>query len=91
MTSKKETLSISCAVQSIVEEKGVEEIKGVVDAVSVFNQVTPEDMAEAQHKDAILGSLSIYYRWRKLKSSDLKNQTKHSKKVFTPIWYLLSG
>ena len=43
---KKEALSISCMVQSIVEEEDAEEIQGVLNSVSVLNQVTSEDMAE---------------------------------------------
>ena len=48
---KKEALSISCMVQSIVEEEDVEEIQGMLNSVSVFNQVTPEDMAEEQKRN----------------------------------------
>ena len=47
---KKEALSISCMVQPIVEEEDAEEIEGMLNAVSVLNQVTPEDMAEEQKK-----------------------------------------
>ena len=43
---KKEALSISCMVQSIVEEEDVEEIQVMFNSVSLLNQVTPEDMAE---------------------------------------------
>ena len=52
---KKEALSISCVVQSIVEEEDVEEIQGMHNSVSVLNQVTPEDMAEEQKRDPTLG------------------------------------
>ena len=51
---KKEALSINCAVQSIVEEEDVEEIQGMLNTVSVLNQVTPEDMVEEQKRDPIL-------------------------------------
>ena len=43
---KKEPLSISCAIQLIMEEEDVEEIQGMLNSVSVLNQVTPEDMAK---------------------------------------------
>ena len=46
--------------QSIFEEEDVEEIKGVLNAVSAFDQVTPEDMAREQCKDPILGIVCPY-------------------------------
>ena len=64
---KKEALSISCTIQPIIEEQNAEEIEGMLNAVSVLNQVTPEDMAEEQKKDS--SSLSICYIQGKLKSS----------------------
>ena len=57
---KNEALSINFAVKSIVEEEDVEEIQGVVNSVSAFNQVTPEDMVEEQEKDPILGLVCPY-------------------------------
>ena len=57
---KKEALSISCAIQSIVEEEDAEEIQGMLNSVSVLNQVTPEDMAEEQKRDPILGLVCQY-------------------------------
>ena len=57
---KKEALSISCMVQSIVEEEDADEIQGMLNSVSVLNQVTPEDMAEEQKRDPILGLCYIY-------------------------------
>ena len=48
---KKEALSRSCAIQLNIEEEDAEEIKGMLNSVSVLNQVTPEDMAEKQNKD----------------------------------------
>ena len=54
---KQEVQDISCAVQSIVEEKDKQEIDkivSVVDAVSNLGKVTPEKMKEEQQKDLIL-------------------------------------
>ena len=34
-------LSISCAVQPVIEEEGAKEIEGMLNAMSVLNQVTP--------------------------------------------------
>ena len=62
---KREALSISCMVQSIVEEEDVEEIQSVLNYVSVFNQVTPEDMAEERSHTWI--GLSICYSWVEIK------------------------
>ena len=61
---KKEALSISCAIQSIVEEEDAEEIWGMLNALSVLNQVTPEDTAEKRSYPWI--GLSICYSWRKI-------------------------
>ena len=47
-------------VQSIVEEEDAEEIQGVLNSVSVLNQVTLEDMAEEWKKDTILGLVCPY-------------------------------
>ena len=57
---KKEALSISCAIQLIMEEEDAEEIQGMLNLVSVLNQVTPEDMAEEQKRDSILGLVCQY-------------------------------
>ena len=54
---KQEVQEISCAVQSIVEEEDEQEIDkivSIVDAVSIFGKVTPEEMKEEQQKDLIL-------------------------------------
>ena len=54
---KQEVQEISCAVQSIVEEEDKQEIDKIVsmvDAVSIFGKVTPEEMKEEQQKDLIL-------------------------------------
>ena len=56
-------------VESIVEEQDAEEIQGMLNSVSVLNQVTPEDMAEEQKKDPICGLVCPYVTVReKLKS-----------------------
>ena len=66
---KKEALSISCVVQSIVEEEDAEEIQDMLNSVSVLNQITPEDMVE-EKRDSILGLVCPYITAReKLKSS----------------------
>ena len=51
---KQEAQDISCAVQSLVEEKDKEEIVSVGDAVSLFGKVTPEEVKGEQQKDLIL-------------------------------------
>ena len=67
---KKEAVSISCTIQPKMEEQNVEEIQSMFNSVSVLNQVTPEDMAEEQKRDPILGSVCPYATAReKLKSS----------------------
>ena len=69
---KKETLSISCVVHSIVEEEDAEEIEAMLNAMSVFYQVTQEDMAREQCKDTTLGIVYQYVTGReKLKSSTI--------------------
>ena len=66
---KKEALSISCMVQSIVVEEHAEEIQGMLNSVSVLNPVMPEAMAEEQKRDTILGLVCPYVTVReKLKS-----------------------
>ena len=48
----------------------MKEIQGVLNSVSVLNQVTPEDMAEEQKRDPILGLVCPYVTaGEKLKSS----------------------
>ena len=49
-----EALSISCAVQPLIEEEDAEEIEGMLNVVSILNLVTHEDKAEEQKKDPIL-------------------------------------
>ena len=61
---KKEALSIRCTIQPIMEEEEVEEIQSMVNSVSVLNQVTPEDMAEARPYTLI--SLSLCYSQGKM-------------------------
>ena len=41
-------------VQSLIGEEEAEEVRGVINAVSVFDQVTPEDIGTEQHKNPIL-------------------------------------
>ena len=57
---KKEALSISCIIQSIVEEEDAEEIQSMLNSVSVLNQVTPEDMVDHQKKDPVFGLVCPY-------------------------------
>ena len=63
---KHEAQDISCAVQSIVEEKDkqneeeLKEIVSKVNAVSMFGKVSPEEMKEEQQKDPILGLVYKY-------------------------------
>ena len=47
---KKEALPISCMIQVIVEKEDAEVIQGMLNSVSVLNQVTPEDVVEEQKK-----------------------------------------
>ena len=66
---KKEALSISCAIQPTMEEEDAEEIQGMLNSVSVLNQVTPEDMVEEQKRDPLLGLVCQYVTAReKLKT-----------------------
>ena len=66
---KKEALSISCAIQLIMEEEDVEEIQGMLNSVSVLNQVIPEDMVEEQKRDSLHGLIWQYITAReKLKT-----------------------
>ena len=44
----------SCAVQSLIEEEDKAEIMGMLNAISVFDQIIPEEIAEKQWKDLIL-------------------------------------
>ena len=54
-----------------MEEEDAEEIQGI-NSVFVLNQATPEDMAEEQNKDPILGVVYPYVTAReKLKSSTI--------------------
>ena len=57
---KKEVPLISCVVQPTVEEEHAEEIQSILNSVSVLNQVIPEDMAEEQKKNPILGLFCPY-------------------------------
>ena len=43
-----------------MEEEDAEEIKGMLNSVSVLNQVTPEDMEEEQKKNPILSLVCQY-------------------------------
>ena len=51
---KSEAQNISCASQSIIEEEAKAEIIDMFNFISVFDQVTPEDIAKKQQKDLIL-------------------------------------
>ena len=51
---KREVLSLSCVVQSLIEEKDAKQVKGMLNAASAFNQITLGHMAEEQRKDPIL-------------------------------------
>ena len=56
--------------QSLIEEEDEEEIMDMLNVVSVFNQVTPEDMGKEQCKDPIHGVDCPYVTTgEKLKSS----------------------
>ena len=54
MDLKQEAQNISCAVQPIVEEEDKDEIVSTLNAVSIFEQVTPKKTAHKQQKDPIL-------------------------------------
>ena len=84
---KKETLSISCVIQLIIEEEYAEEIDGMLNSVSVLNQVIPEDMVEEQKKDHILKVvLSVCYSWRTIKIiSHCKGQVKCCMEIFVAV------
>ena len=57
---KAEAQSISCAIQPIMEDEDAEEIQGMLNSMSVLNQVTPEDMTEEQKKDPVLSLVCQY-------------------------------
>ena len=66
---KAEAQAISCMIEPIMEEKDAEEIKGMLNSMSVLNQVTAEDMGEEQKKDPILSMVCKYVTAReKLKT-----------------------
>ena len=67
---KAEAQAIRCVIEPIMEEEDADELKGILNSVSVLNQVTPEDMAEEQKKDPILSIVCQYVTAReKLKTS----------------------
>ena len=51
---KQEAQIIRCAVPPIIEEKNKGELVSTLNVVSIFEQVTPEEMAEKQQKDLTL-------------------------------------
>ena len=67
---KNEAQSISYALQLLTEKGEKTEIMGILNTVSVFDQVTPEDMSEEQQKDSIL---EIVYQYVQLEKN-LKHQ-----------------
>ena len=63
---------INYTLQSIIEKEDAKEIKGVSGPVSVFNKVSPEDMAKEQCKYHILGFVCPYVTARdKMKTSPI--------------------
>ena len=80
---KQEAHDISCAVQPIIEEEGKDETVSTLLAVSIFEQVTSEKMAEVQQKDP---TLELVYWWVKIKNiSYSQNEIKGCEKIFTPV------
>ena len=78
---KKEALSLSCAIQPIIEEENAEEIKGMLNSVPVLNQVTPEE------RPYPLISLSVCYSQRKIKIiGHHKDQVKGCIEIFVAVW-----
>ena len=51
---KQEAQNISCATEPIIGEEDKEEIVNNLNAISIFEQVTPGKMAEEQQKDPTL-------------------------------------
>ena len=51
---KQEAQNISCAIQLIIEEEDKDETVSNLNAVSIFEQVTPEKIKEEQQKDPTL-------------------------------------
>ena len=69
-----------------MEEEDAEEIQGILNSVSVLNQVTPEDMAEEQKRDSILGLVCQYVTAReKLNIGHLQNQVQGCTKISPAI------
>ena len=54
-----------CTVQTIIEEEDAEESEGMLNAVSVLNEVTPQDMTEERLYPQ--NSMSAHYSWGKIK------------------------
>ena len=70
MTLKRKHYQLAVHIQLFMEEEDVEEIQGMLNSVSVLNQVTSEDMAEEQKRDSILVSVCQYVTaGEKLKTS----------------------
>ena len=57
---KWEAHNISCAMQPILEEGDIDEIVSTWNTVSLFEQATPEKMAEEQQKDP---TFKLAYQW----------------------------
>ena len=51
---KQEAQNTSCAIESIIEEEDKNEIVSNLNAVSIFECVTPEEMVKEQQKDPTL-------------------------------------
>ena len=58
---KKEALSICCVIQPVMEQEDAEEIQGMLNSVSVLNQVASEDMVgKAEERYCPWISLAIW-------------------------------
>ena len=79
---KSVALTISFALESVIEEEDTAEIMCLLDTVSVFHQVLPEHMAKEQHKDPILSLVCQYITAREtLKTSAINKMIKGCMKI----------
>ena len=72
-----------------MEEEDAEEIKGMLNSMSVLNQLTPEDMAEEQKRDSILGLVCQYVTAReKLKTLAISKINPRLYENISSIWQI---
>ena len=85
---KQETQNISCVIEPIMEEEDENEVVSSVNAVSIFEQVTPDKMAKEQQKDPTLKWVyQLVTAGEKPKTSAIaKIKYESCAKLFTLVW-----